>query len=359
MSATPPDIYMQRCIRLAQLGGGYAAPNPMVGAVLVHNDTILGEGYHQKWGGPHAEVNCIGSVKEADRHLIEHSTLYVSLEPCAHHGKTPPCADLIIRMKIRNVVIGCRDPFVEVDGKGIEKLKAAGVSVEVGVLEKECKALNRRFLTFHTKHRPYVILKWAQTTNGMMAGNQEAGRLYISNEYTNRIVHKWRSEEMAIAVGTNTARADDPALNTRLWPGKNPVRIVIDRQLRLPASLKLFDGHIPTIVFNLEKHTIQNEGLPFMPGVHYYRLKDDGSLVQQLLDALYHLGIQSVMIEGGAVLLQSFIEEGSWDETRIITNDSLVVEDGLPAPVLKKGRLVRTERIMSDTILYYEPAEWQ
>ena len=270
---------MWRCLELARLGGGYTAPNPMVGAVLVYEDRVIGEGYHQVYGQAHAEVNCVNSVAAEDVPLISRSTLYVSLEPCAHFGKTPPCADLIIRMRIPRVVVGCRDPFPQVNGKGIEKLLAAGVEVRVGVLEEECMELNRRFFTFNTLHRPYIVLKWAQSANGRIAGAKLAWRRHgcgswragggvggwealgegvgervlISNEYTNRLVHKWRSEEAAILVGTRTALADDPSLTVRLWSGPDPVRLVIDKELVLPASLQLFDGKVRTIVFNMVK----------------------------------------------------------------------------------------------------------
>jgi diaminohydroxyphosphoribosylaminopyrimidine deaminase / 5-amino-6-(5-phosphoribosylamino)uracil reductase len=206
---TYEELYMHRCLELARSGAGSVAPNPMVGAVLVYENRIIGEGYHQQYGRAHAEPNCIAAVKEQDKHLIERSTLFVSLEPCAHFGKTPPCADLIIENKIPGVIIGCRDPFVEVNGKGIEKLRAAGIQVQLGVLENECRKLNKRFFTFHTQHRPYIILKWAQTLDNKVA-NEDYSRVPISNEYTNRLVHQWRSEEMAIAVGTNTALYDDP-----------------------------------------------------------------------------------------------------------------------------------------------------
>src|SRR5215207_8983700 len=225
------EIYMHRCLELARLGSGSVAPNPMVGAVLVYKDMIIGEGYHQQYGEAHAEVNCLNSVRPEHQHLIEQSTLYVSLEPCAHYGKTPPCADLIIQKKIPEVVVGCCDPFIQVNGKGIEKLQSAAVNVTIGVLEEECKQLNKRFFGFHTVQRPYVILKWAQTADGKVAGN-DYGRKRISNQQTNRIVHKWRSEETTVVVGTNTALYDDPALTTRLWAGKNPVRIVVDMHMR-------------------------------------------------------------------------------------------------------------------------------
>ena len=318
----------------------------MVGAVLVHGDRIIGEGYHQIYGQAHAEVNCIASVKEEDRPLIRESTIYVSLEPCAHFGKTPPCADLIIREGIPRVVVGCRDPFPEVDGKGIEKLRAAGVEVTVGVLEQECRELNQRFFTFHTKHRPYIVLKWAQSINGRMAG--QGARMLISNEYTNRLVHKWRSEEASILVGTNTALVDDPSLTVRLWKGVNPVRLVIDRDLSLPAHLRLFDGEARTIVFNELLHEQRGH-------LEYYQLATDSSLVHQVSMALYQLKISSVLVEGGAAVLQSFIDEGYWDEARVITNETLEIGDGLASPVLRGGVLVGQEKLFSDVISYYRP----
>ncbi|MFC3826931.1 MULTISPECIES: bifunctional diaminohydroxyphosphoribosylaminopyrimidine deaminase/5-amino-6-(5-phosphoribosylamino)uracil reductase RibD [Niastella] len=343
---TTHETYMQRCIELAKAGAGHVAPNPMVGAVLVHEKRIIGEGYHKKYGGPHAEVNCVNSVSEADRHLISQSVMYVSLEPCAHFGKTPPCADLIIEKKIPEVVIGVRDPFKQVDGKGVEKLKAAGVKVTLGVLEQDCKTLNKRFITFNTQHRPYIILKWAQTANGKMAVEAGEERLFISNEFTNRLVHKWRSEEAAILVGTNTALFDNPALTTRLWNGPNPVRLVVDRNLRLPSSLQLFDQQVKTIVFNTLKQEEKDNLL-------YYQVTQDVSLVHQIVHALYQLKIQSVLVEGGAQLLQSFIDEGAWDEIRVITNNEQVVGQGLPAPRLQSGQLLHQETFYSDTLHYF------
>lgn len=337
---------MQRCIQLAMAGAGYVAPNPMVGAVLVHEGRIIGEGYHRQYGGPHAEVHCVNSVKEEDRHLIPRSVMYVSLEPCAHFGKTPPCADLIIEKKIPQVVIGVRDPFKQVDGKGVEKLQAAGVQVTMGVLESDCKSLNKRFITFHKHHRPYIILKWAQTANGKIAGEAGAERLLITNEFTNRLVHKWRSEEAAILVGTNTALFDDPALTTRLWNGPNPVRLVVDMNLRLPSSLQLFNRQVRTIVFNgLQQEEKDN--------LLYYQVTRDVNLVHQLVHALYQLKIQSVLVEGGAQLLQSFIDEGLWDEMRVITNNEQVAPQGLPAPRMQTGRLLQQETLYSDTLQYF------
>jgi diaminohydroxyphosphoribosylaminopyrimidine deaminase/5-amino-6-(5-phosphoribosylamino)uracil reductase len=337
---------MQRCIQLAGLAAGYVAPNPMVGAVLVHEGRIIGEGYHQQYGGPHAEVHCVNSVKEEDRHLITRSVMYVSLEPCAHFGKTPPCADLIIEKKIPQVVIGVRDPFKQVDGKGVEKLQAAGVQVTMGVLEQDCKMLNKRFITFHTHHRPYIILKWAQTANGKMAGEAGAERLLISNEFTNRLVHKWRSEEAAILVGTNTALFDDPSLTTRLWEGPDPVRLVADMNLRLPSSLQLFNRQVRTIVFNSLQHEEKDNLL-------YYQVTQDVNLVHQIVHALYQLKVQSVLVEGGAQLLQSFIDEGLWDEMRVITNTELVAPNGLPSPRIETGRLLQQETLYSDTLQYF------
>jgi len=336
---------MQRCLDLAARGAGFVAPNPMVGAVLVYKDTIIGEGWHQQCGQAHAEVNCIASVKEGNRNFISGSTLYVSLEPCAHFGKTPPCADLIVQHEIPDVVIGCRDPFKEVDGKGIEKLQAAGVNVEVGVMEDECKELNKRFFTFHTKQRPYVVLKWAETGDGFIAPllGKKDRRLLISNEYSNRLVHKWRSEESAILVGTNTALLDDPELTTRLWEGTSPVRLVIDKELKLPASLKIFNDRSRTIIFNTKKHEEAGRVL-------YYQLNDDRRFIQQMMNALYQLKIQSVLVEGGAKLLQSLIDEGIWDEARIINNEQLIINNGLTAPVLVNAKEIAADKIFSDTI---------
>lgn len=352
------DLFMRRCLHLAAKGAGYVAPNPMVGAVLVHNNRIIGEGYHQRYGEAHAEVNCIASVKEEDVNLIASSMLYVSLEPCAHFGKTPPCADLIIRHKIPKVVIGVRDPFNEVNGKGIEKLKKAGIDVQLGILEEECKEINKRFFTFYTKHRPYIILKWAETANGFISTSSQRstddsdvlpnGRLLISNEYTNRLVHKWRSEEAGIMVGTNTALSDNPDLTTRLWDGPSPVRLIIDMDLRLPGTLKIFNHASPTIIFNTLKH--EEDG-----NLHYYQVTEDTNLVHQVVNAMCHLKIQSVIIEGGARLLQSFIEEQCWDEIRIIKNSKLIIENGLPAP--QPGRVIQSEsfQLLGDLISILKP----
>ena len=337
---------MHRCLQLAKLGAGTVAPNPMVGAVLVYKNSIIGEGYHQQYGQAHAEVNCINYVKATDQSLIEKSTLYVSLEPCAHYGKTPPCADLIIKNKIPNVVIGCRDSYTEVDGKGIQKLQQAGIKVVTGILGKDALELNKRFFTFHTKHRPYIILKWAQSADGKIA-NEDFSAVKISSEITNRLVHKWRSEEAAILIGTNTALHDNPSLTNRLWQGNNPIRLVIDRQIKLPAFLYIFDGAVKTIVFNQVKNEEQ-------PNVIFYKLTAGEDMLAGLLNALHQLNIQSVLVEGGAVLLKSFIDKNYWDEARVITNQQLTIGDGINAPQLKNNSLINTEKIGSDLISFYK-----
>jgi diaminohydroxyphosphoribosylaminopyrimidine deaminase/5-amino-6-(5-phosphoribosylamino)uracil reductase len=338
---------MHRCLELAQKGAGYVAPNPMVGALLVHDDKIIGEGYHKQFGGPHAEVSCINSVLEKNRNLISLSTLYVSLEPCVHYGKTPPCTDFIIKKKIPQVVIGCRDPFKEVNGKGIEKLKSADVNVIFGILENKCQQLNKRFFTFYTEHRPYIVLKWAETADGIIAANGTT-RLLISNEQTKRLVHKWRSEEAAILVGTNTALFDDPELTTRYWNGPSPIRLVVDMHLRLPLSLKIFNEKQRTIVFNSVRHSQDMES-----EVAYYQVTEDVSLVHQIINALYQLNIQSVLIEGGPRLLQSFIDEDMWDEARIIKNEKLIINNGLAAPEIELKNAQEELRIFNDAIKIY------
>lgn len=350
------ELYMHRCIELAELGAGNVAPNPMVGAVLVYDEKIIGEGYHKKIGEAHAEVNCINSVEEEDKHLIEKSALYVSLEPCSHFGKTPPCADLIIKNKISKVVIGCKDLFTKVDGSGIKKLQDAGVEVITGVLEKQCLKLNKRFFIFHQKQRPYLILKWAESSDGKIAGSPlhlwrgagDEGRTFISNEYSNRLVHKWRSKEAAILIGTNTALQDDPSLTTRLWKGNNPIRLVIDMNLRLPSHLRIFNKEVKTIIFNKIKSE-DDENLIF------YKIDEENTL-QEILKSLYQMQIQSVIIEGGSKTLQSFIDLDLCDEARVIRNEKLIIGDGLNAPELKNSLLQKQEKYFSDTISYFLPS---
>lgn len=340
---------MHRCLSLAKAGAGYVAPNPMVGAVLVYNGNIIGEGYHKKFGEAHAEVNCINSVKPGNKNLIAQSVLYVSLEPCSHYGKTPPCTDLIIKNKIPKVVIACRDPFHEVNGKGIKQLSAAGVKVETSVLEKESSELNKRFFTYNRNHRPYIILKWAQSSDKKIsAGGNE--RLIISNENTNRLVHKWRSEEAAILIGTNTALHDDPELTTRLWPGPSPTRLVLDLNLRLPKHLKIFSKKQRTIIFNYQKEEITEN-------LEYYRVNEDEPVVKQIMNALYKLNIQSVLVEGGSRLLQSFIDAGIWDEARVINNEQLIINNGLAAPSLPPIVPGKEMTILNDKIYFYQNTE--
>lgn len=337
---------MHRCLELARLGAGYTAPNPMVGAVLVYRDRIIGEGYHERYGEAHAEVNCIRSVNESDRALVPASTLYVSLEPCAHYGKTPPCADLVIEQKIPQVVIACRDPFEQVDGKGIEKLQKAGVETIIGVLEKDAIELNKRFFCFHQKKRPYIVLKWAQTVNGKISGDTKE-RLLISNDYSNQLVHRWRSEEAAILVGTNTALYDDPELTNRLWSGPSPLRVVLDKNLRLPENLKLFMGQ-PTLVLTYKK----KEG---RGNIRYHTIDSQKPLISEIIRALYSLNIQSVLVEGGPTLLQGFLDAELWDEARVITNTQLYIKNGLDAPRLKNARHTHSQQLLNDTVAFYTP----
>lgn len=321
-----PVQYMQRCLELALRGAGWVAPNPMVGAVLVHGNRIIGEGWHQRIGGAHAEVQCLQSVAVADQPLIPDSTLYVSLEPCAHYGKTPPCSLLIQQAGISRVVVGCRDPFPEVNGKGIAQLKAAGVDVITGVLEPECRDVNRRFFTFHEKKRPYIILKWAQTADGFI-GTGTPERLHISNAVTNLLVHRWRSEEAAILAGSQTVLLDDPLLTNRSGIGLQPVRLVLDRQLQLPLQLRLFNSDAATVVFNTLQH--QPAGQPA-----YHQLATDVPVAEAIAAALYQLQLQSVLVEGGARLLRLFLKQGLFDEIRIITNEALQAGTGIKAPPL-------------------------
>lgn len=323
------ENYMQRCIDLAGLGAGGVSPNPMVGAVIVHQNNIIGEGYHQQYGLAHAEVNAINQVienfEDAER-LLKNSTAYISLEPCTHYGKTPPCADLIIKHRIPKVVVGCRDPFAQVDGKGIEKLKAAGIEVLTGVLEADCQWLNRRFFTRVQKQRPYIILKWAQTNDGFFAP-EDKSQLWITGEESRRLVHQWRSQEDAVLIGKNTASIDNPQLNTRYWPGKSPKRIVIDRKLELSDQLNVYDQSVETLIFNEVKTDIDKK-------VKYIALEDfDRFVPQYILFQLYLQDIQSVIIEGGAHTLNSFINEGLWDEARVFTGE-VVLRHGIKAPCI-------------------------
>jgi diaminohydroxyphosphoribosylaminopyrimidine deaminase/5-amino-6-(5-phosphoribosylamino)uracil reductase len=335
------EIYMRRCLELAELGIGYVSPNPMVGAVIVLNGKIIGEGYHQKYGEAHAEVNAVNQVISKFKNyaeLLKQATIYVSLEPCAHYGKTPPCADLIIKHQIPKVVVGCRDPFDQVNGKGIERLQAAGVEVIVGVLEAECKWLNRRFFTRVHKHRPYVILKWAQTADGFFAP-ADGSQFWITGLESRKLVHQWRGQEDAVLVGTNTVVADNPQLNVRHGDGKSPKRVVIDRELKLDKNLNIFDQSVDTFIFNEIETRIDGKN-------KYIGLEDFGRYVPQyILYQLYMQDIQSVIIEGGAHTLITFIEAGLWDEARIFTA-TVNLESGIKAPQING---IIEEEVLSGT----------
>lgn len=332
---------MSRCLELAAMGMGSVSPNPMVGAVLVHEDRIIGEGYHERYGQAHAEVNCIKSVKPEDRHLISDATIYVSLEPCSHHGKTPPCADLIIENKIKTVVTGSHDPNPLVSGKGITRMRAAGIEVIENVLRQECDYQNRRFITFHTQQRPYVILKWAQSAEGYMAGAGDK-QVWFSDEYSQKLSHKWRTEEDAILIGASTAIIDDPRLTSRLWEGRNPVRILIDPQLRVPETSQIFGEEAMTIVYNEIK-----EGLD--GGNVYIRIRSGQRVVEQVLSDLCRRSIMSVIIEGGAYTLNEFIKAGLWDEARIIQTP-VSISAGIPAPAIK-GKIMKEEQLVNDGLI--------
>ena len=338
--------YMQRCFELARNGLGYTAPNPMVGCVIVYNNKIIGEGYHKKYGEAHAELNAVNSVK--NKSLLSKSTVYVNLEPCAHYGKTPPCADLLIAHKVPEVVIGCIDTFSEVSGKGIEKLKNSGCKVIVGVLENEAREINKRFFTYWEKQRPFIILKWAQTLDGFIDKNrtkQDKGQNKISAELSGILVHKWRSEEQAIMVGTNTALNDNPKLNVRNWTGANPMRIVLDKELSLPSSLHLFDQKIPTLVIT----KVKRKSLDNLE----YILSDFKNIPESVCKILYERNIQSIIVEGGAVLLNAFIDSGLWDEARVFIAP-VSYNSGKKAPVLKNSVVISKDTVEIDSLFCFK-----
>jgi len=332
------ETYMAECLALAAHGAGNAAPNPMVGAVIVHRDRIIGRGFHEQFGGPHAEVNAVRST--ADSALLRESTLYVSLEPCCHFGKTPPCTDLIIGAQIPRVVVGVTDPFAAVSGGGIKKLRAAGIEVVENILAAECAELNRRFFTFHREQRPYVVLKWAETGDGFIA-RADGSSKWISGETARTEVHRWRAEEAAIMVGARTAAIDDPALTVRGVTGKNPLRIVVDSAAALAPTLQLFDRSTPTVVFNTVRESVE-------PNLEYVRLSPPLA-PRGMLAELHRRGVLSVLVEGGSALLTSFIESGLWDEARIFTNPTVTFETGLAAPVMRVQPR-RTESFGGDTL---------
>jgi diaminohydroxyphosphoribosylaminopyrimidine deaminase/5-amino-6-(5-phosphoribosylamino)uracil reductase len=321
------ELYMLRALDLAILGSGHVAPNPMVGAVIVHNGRIIGEGFHQTYGSAHAEVLAIEQVE--DKELLSESTIYVTLEPCAHHGKTPPCAELLVRHNLKKVVIGTLDPHSKVNGKGVELLEKSGAEVVVGVLEEECRKLNKRFFTFHERQRPYVILKWAQTRDGFVdkiRKEDEKGVFWISAPETKVLVHKWRSEEQCILIGRKTAQNDDPSLTVREWSGKNPTRVIIDSQLKLPLNLNVFSEDAPTLIFNRIKNDRQGT-------IEWIKIAEINT--ELILKELFHRNILSVFVEGGTRTLHYFIFGNVWDEARVIVGNCNYGE-GKKAPVIQK-----------------------
>lgn len=320
---------MKRCLEISKMGLPAALPNPSVGAVIVHNDRIIGEGFTAAYGGSHAEVNAINAVK--DKSLLAYATMYVSLEPCSHFGKTPPCCDLLIKYKIPTVVIGIIDSNNKVSGEGIKRIKASGANVIVGILEKECFESNERFFTYHEKKRPFIILKWAESHDGYIAPEFKKIQqpVWISNIYSRQLVHKWRSEEQAILVGTNTVIADNPKLDTRDWAGKNPIRIVLDQKNRISQASQVFDNQIKTIVLTSRKLSSEKENIIFES------INFEQNLSEQIGTILFQHGIQSVIIEGGQKTLQTFIDANLWDEARVFKSN-VVLKSGTKAPILPK-----------------------
>ena len=342
--------YMKRALQLAKNGLGSSAPNPMVGAVIVLENKIIGEGYTSAYGGPHAEVNAINSVK--DKELLVKAILYVTLEPCSHHGKTPPCVDLIVKYKISEVIIGVLDPHDKVAGKGIKRLEEAGCNVTVGVLAKECEAHHKRFLTFHKKQRPYIILKWAETRDGFIAPEKskrlpDAQPYWISNNYSRQLVHKWRSQEQAVLVGTNTVLHDNPVLNVRQWAGKSPTRIVLDKNLKIKGTYHILDKSVKTIIFTEIKDKSQ-----WLNGIDYEVIDFTKNRPQQICEVLHKHNITSVLIEGGAKTLQSFIDAKLWDEARVVTG-KINFGDGLKTPKFF-GNITRAVELEADIITIYQ-----
>lgn len=338
---------MSRCIQLGKNGLGSTYPNPLVGSVIVHNGEIIGEGWHYKAGQPHAEVNAIRSVENQE--LLKEATIYVSLEPCSHFGKTPPCVDLIIESGIKKVIVGSLDPNPKVAGRGIKKLMETGCELIVGVLENDCDELNKRFFTFHQKKRPYIFLKWAETADGFISPKSETRKetkpVWITNEFSRQLVHKMRGEEQSILVGTNTVLQDNPSLTVRNWTGENPVRIVVDRNLKIPKDLSVFDASSKTIAIN-EKETKTSENVDFE------KILFSEEIPKQICEVLFQRNIQSVIIEGGAKTLQSFIDANLWDEALVFSGNKTFGE-GIKAPTFK-GVLISEEKIKEDTLRTYK-----
>ncbi|MEC7863681.1 MAG: bifunctional diaminohydroxyphosphoribosylaminopyrimidine deaminase/5-amino-6-(5-phosphoribosylamino)uracil reductase RibD [Bacteroidota bacterium] len=336
------EFYMQKCFELAYKGIGNVSPNPMVGSIIVYNNKIIGQGYHQKYGFSHAEVNAIASVK--NKGLLNKSTLYVNLEPCAHFGKTPPCANLIIKQKIPKVVIGCIDASSKVSGKGIKNMQEAGIEVVVGVLEKESQQLNKKFFTLHKKKRPYIILKWAESKDGFIAPNNQNESFWMTSYESKKLVHKWRAEEDAILVGRITAEKDNPSLTVREVKGDSPIRIVIDKDLKLSKNLNLFNSESETIIFNNIKSKVK--------GINTFVKVDFRNLINNIIGELYKQKIQSIIIEGGTRTIQSFIDVKLWDEARIFTTNKKLTK-GLKAPIIT-GKTVEETEVGEDKLTYYK-----
>ena len=338
------EFYINRCIQLAQNGLGTTYPNPMVGSVIVYDNKIIGEGWHKKSGEPHAEVNAIHSVK--DKSLLSKATIYVSLEPCSHFGKTPPCCDLIIKHKIPNVVVGTVDPNSKVAGTGIKRLIENGATVTVGILEKECVQLNKRFFTYHTKKRPYIILKWAESLDGFIAPltKEKKEPVWISNEFSRQLVHKWRSEEQAILVGTNTVLEDNPKLDVRDWSGEDPVRIVLDRTGKITKEYFIKDEKTKTIIITEQENITDSEHLIFENAIF------DIQLTKTIAHISYKYGIQSILIEGGKQTLQSFIDSNLWDEARVFVGN-IYLKNGIASPFLNLE--FQTKNIKDDELKLY------
>jgi diaminohydroxyphosphoribosylaminopyrimidine deaminase / 5-amino-6-(5-phosphoribosylamino)uracil reductase len=331
-------VYMNRCLELAKNGMGNVAPNPMVGSVVVYKDRIVAEGYHTEYGKDHAERVAINLVRDSD--ILKESTLYVSLEPCSHFGKTPPCANLLIETGIKRVVVATADPNPKVQGRGIELLRKAGITTDVGVLEKEAKELNRRFFVYHVKKRPYVILKWAQTLDGYIDAVRKPedpiAPIWVTNELARTLVHRWRSEEQAIMIGTNTVAKDNPRLDVRDWSGRSPVRIILDRKLRLAPDMNVYDGSLPTLVFigNNSSASSKRKAFTSIPNMELLTIDFARGAEDQVLKELYERGIISVVIEGGAMMITSFIKKNFWDEARVFVGNRFF-GDGVKAPELK------------------------
>ncbi|WP_036597019.1 bifunctional diaminohydroxyphosphoribosylaminopyrimidine deaminase/5-amino-6-(5-phosphoribosylamino)uracil reductase RibD [Olleya marilimosa] len=356
------QLYITRALQIAKNGLGLTRPNPMVGCVIVYNNTIIAEGFTSEYGGNHAEVNAINNVQ--DKALLKEATIYVTLEPCSHYGKTPPCSDLIIYHQIPNIVIGCVDDNPEVAGKGIKKLLEAGRNVKVGVLEAECKAHHKRFFTFHNKKRPYIILKWAESNDGFIApkSKNEQKPVWITNTYSRQLVHKWRTEEQAILVGTNTVLHDNPTLNVRDWTGNNPLRVVLDKNKALKADCNVFNAKAESLLIYHNNKATQNTKQTWsihppnntmvgdLNAVIDFSQKENQA--QQICDTLFKHNINSVIIEGGSKTLQLFIDAGLWDEARVFKGQT-IFKEGVKAPKLQ-GKLINQSSILDDLLYIYK-----